>query len=54
MNVPLRGGVNAATNESPGAMTGAVRVPLPLHPGTPSLYAGTSMPCQCTPVDARR
>jgi len=36
MKVPARGGVNRASNESPGAMTGARRVPLPLKPATPS------------------
>ena len=30
------GGVKSATNESPGAITGAMRGPLPLNPPTPS------------------
>ena len=50
MNVPARGGVMCATNESPGAMTGATRVPEPLHPATPSYRLSSSMPCQWTAV----
>src|SRR6185503_6824979 len=52
MKVPARGGVNAATNESPGAIIGAIDAPEPLQPATPSEYDGTSIPCQCTPVGA--
>jgi hypothetical protein len=36
MNVPARGGVNRASNESPGAMSGVMDLPMPLKPGTPS------------------
>jgi hypothetical protein len=36
MNVPARGGVKYTANESPGAISGVMRVPLPLKPGTPS------------------
>ena len=39
MNVPERGGVNRTSNESPGAIAGARRVPAPLTPGTPSTCA---------------
>ena len=36
MNVPDLGGVNRATNESPGAIAFAIRVPRPLKSATPS------------------
>ena len=38
MNVPARGGVNRATNESLGAIMGAVRVPAPLRPASRSWW----------------
>jgi hypothetical protein len=36
MNVPDRGGVNAATNVSPAATSGVVADDVPPKPGTPS------------------
>ena len=36
MNVPLRGGVRRASNESLGAISGAKRLSEPANPATPS------------------
>jgi hypothetical protein len=36
MYVPARGGVKRTTNESLGAIIGAIRRPVPLNPPTPS------------------
>ena len=41
-------------NESPGAITGARRSPIPLQPGTPSDQLSSSIPCQWMEVDSGR
>jgi hypothetical protein len=46
MNVPARGGVIRTANESPGAISGAIRDPVRPHPATPSYTLSSSKPCQ--------
>jgi len=41
-----RAGARRTRNESPGAMSGVVRLPSPVHPGTPSKKLSISRPCQ--------
>ena len=51
MKVPARGGVNAAVNESPGAIGWNRRSPAPLQPGTPS---GIALELDAMPVHRGR